>query len=362
MNTRIGMYAIIGWATLGWGVAYAWGQAAQGETLLDEIRSAMAARELSVAKAKLEEAAKLPGSEAFVAQRERLQLLYQYLEEFWKSVDEGAKTLHAVDELVIGDTRVAVVESRPGWLVLRVNGENRRYTAKTLPAKVALTLAQRVLKPDAPQNKLFFGTFFLLDGRGDRELARKMWTEARQAKVDVAALLPELDVTPVASLPIEIPPVTPIMRRLLAPASWSLRRQVGDRVVREPLKDCAEQTTDGQLKIAPPGDAGAAQLVYSQRLAGNFGCRLILLDVGDGQLFGLFAGDSLEAAHQVPLPKGSVMVEFARQGGTFQCRINQKEVPVEPRGGAAPNMVGMIGVTLPAGARCTVAWFELQAR
>ena len=156
----------------------------------------------------------------------RLTLLHAYLEDFWKSVDEGAKSLQAVEELKIGDVLVSVVEYQPGLLVLRVKGENKRYTVKTLPAKVALTLAERVLKPDDPQNKVFFGTFLLMDGKGDREVARKLWSEAQQAKIDVSALLPELGTAPPASLPVEIPPLTSIMRKLLTPASWALRLTV----------------------------------------------------------------------------------------------------------------------------------------
>jgi hypothetical protein len=337
-------------------------QAAEGDGILDEIRAAMAEREMMEAKAKLEETAKIDGDEAFSKERERLTLLYGYLEDFWKSVDEGAKSLQSVEELTIGDVLVSVVEYQPGLLVLRVRGENKRYTVKTLPAKVALTLAERVLKPNDPQNKVFFGTFLLMDGKGDREIARKLWTEAQKAGVDVASLLPELGNAPVATLPVEIPPVTSIMRKLLAPAGWTLRRQEGDRMVRDTLKDNAEQTAAGYLQVTAPSDAGDSQLVYSRKLAANFGCRVILQNVGDGQVFGLFAAESLDAAYQVPLPKGSVMIEFTRQGGAFQCRLNQKEVTVETRGDVVPNMVGMIGLTLPADAKCVVAWFELQTR
>ncbi len=362
MKTQTLVLVLVYSLTLCWMASQAYGQAADAEGVLDEIRSAMADRDLTVAKEKLAEAAKVRGSESFTSQRERLQLLYDYLEGFWKSVDEGAKSLQSVEELMIGDVQVAVVEYQPGLLVLRVKGENKRYTVKTLPAKVALTLAERVLKPDAPQNKVFFGTFLAMDGKGDREIARKLWTEAQKANVDVSALLPELGTAPVASLPVEIPPLTSIMRKLLAPANWSLRRQAGDRIVRETLKDGAEQSSEGYLKISVPSDAGDAQLLYSRKLTGNFGCRVILQNVSDGQVFGLFASDALDAGHQIALPKGSVMVEFARQSGAFQCRLNQKEVAVEARGGAAANMAGMIGLTLPAGSNCEIAWFELQAR
>jgi hypothetical protein len=336
--------------------------AAEAGDVLDEIRAAMAERDLPLAKAKLEEAAKRGSDAAFGEELARLQLLHEYLDDFWKSVDEGARSLQAVDELLIGEIRTAVVEYQPGLLVLRVQGQNRRYTVKTLPAKVALTLAERVLKPDAPRNKVYFGTFLLMDGKGDRELARKLWNEAQQANVDVSALLPELAGAAVASLPMEIPPVASVMRKLLAPASWSLRRQVDDRIVREPLKDSAEQTAAGHLQVAVAGDASDAQLVYNRKIAANFVCRVILQNLGDGQVFGLLAADSLDAAHQVPLPRGSVMIELVRQGGAFQCRLNQKEISVETRGDAAPNIIGMIGVTMPSGSKCRIAWFELQTR
>ena len=146
------------------------------------------------------------------------------------------------------------------------------------------------------------------------------------------------------------------------PASWTLRRQAGDRIVRDALKDNAEQTAAGHLQLSVPSDAGDAQLVYSRKLTGNFGCRLILQNVGEGQVFGLFAADSLDAAYQVPLPKGSVMVEFARQAGTFQARLNKKDVSVETRGEVTPNMAGMIGISLPTGSKCVVSWLEFQAR
>ena len=270
MNTRIRILVVVCFAAFPCGFSPARGQAADADGILGEIRAAMADRDLTVAKAKLAEAAQVGGDEAFTSQCERLQLLYDYLEAFWKAVDEGAKSLQPVDELTIGELRVAVVEYQPGELVLRVQGLNRRYTVKTLPAAVALKLAERVVKPDAPENKIFFGSFLLMDGKGDREKARKLLTEAQKDNADVAALLPELDITPVASLPVEIPPVTPIMRKQLAPASWTLRRQAGDRVVRDSLKDNSEQTAAGHLQVTAPSGEGESQLVFSRKLAGQF--------------------------------------------------------------------------------------------
>jgi hypothetical protein len=332
--------------------------------ILGEIREALAGRDLNAAKAKLAEAANA-GDDAFAQERDRLQSLHQCLEEFWKAVDDSAKSLESTEELVIGENRVSVVEYQPGLLVLRVNGQNRRYTVKTVPAVVVLTLAKRVLKPDSPENKVLFGAFSLMDGRGDREQAAKYWDEAQKAGVSVADLLPELRVAPVepvATLPVEIPPLTAFMRKVLAPGNWSLRRLDGERIVRSPLKEVAEQTTLGHLQLSLPTDGGPSQLVYTRKPTGNFVCRVILQNIEPGQVFGLFAADALDDGYQVPLPKGAAMIEFSRQSGAFQCRINQKDVPVASHGEVTANMVGTLGFTCPAGAKCTVAWFELQGR
>src|SRR5690348_4041170 len=70
--------------------------------LVKEIRTALAQRNFDKAEEKLKEAIKLaepaePGEELV-----RLQTLLQYSKEFWSAVLDGAKTLRAADELVIG--------------------------------------------------------------------------------------------------------------------------------------------------------------------------------------------------------------------------------------------------------------------
>jgi hypothetical protein len=138
------------------------------------VRSAAAARDLPAVKEKLTAAGKLKGAVEFDTELARLEELCDYLEKFWQAVDRGAKSLDGTEELVIGEERVAFVEFENGTLVLRMKGKNVSFTRQNLPAKIALTLSERVLKPDAAANKVFFGTFLLMDAKGDVELARKM--------------------------------------------------------------------------------------------------------------------------------------------------------------------------------------------
>src|SRR5688500_17696818 len=85
-------------------------QAADFNELADELRAALAQRDLPTAQAKLEEvkAAATTDKEKDVA--ERLDLLHGYLFDFWKAVHAGGRKLQGADELGIGDKRTAVVE------------------------------------------------------------------------------------------------------------------------------------------------------------------------------------------------------------------------------------------------------------
>jgi len=203
--------------------------------LPQEIRTALAARDFEKADEKIKEAVKQaepaePGEELV-----RLQTLQQLSSEFWLAVRDGAKTLRAADELVIGDTRTAFVEFDGNVFVMRVNGKNVRYTRQSVPAKVALTLAERVLKPNDAANKAIIGAFLLSDGKGSRDLAKKYLNEAKQGGANVDAILPELDVAP--TIVLDVPAMKPLMKKVLAPASWMLHTVDGQKIDRNPLGD-----------------------------------------------------------------------------------------------------------------------------
>jgi hypothetical protein len=334
---------------------------AEQQKLLDDIRAALAQRDLAEAKTKLQQAAAIKQPAAFVTQVERLSLLQQYIADFLKSVDEGGRTLQGTEELLIGETRVAVVEYAAGRLVLRVAGENKRYTLQDMPPKVALTLASRVLKADAPQNKVFTGAFLAMDAKGDRTMAREAWDDARRGGIDVSALLGELDIMPPTVSSVEAPLLNRLQRALLDPDKWYLVRRADNRWQRGTLDKIGVANAEGRLQIqVPQSETEPVRIAYRTRVAGNFLCRIILQDVAASQTFGLLDADGGEMSYYVTLPPGSMFVEFGRQADAIKCFLNGKEIEVQQAASASPRVPGLIGLTVPPGGNCTVAIFEMR--
>lgn len=322
---------------------------------LANIRAAAAGRDMAGMRAKLAAAGMLKGKAEYDAELLRLEELCDYLKKFWQAVDRGAKTLDGTQELLIGEERVAFVEYENGTLVLRVKGQNRSYTPKTLPAKIALTLSQQVMKPEAAANKVFFGASLVLDAKGDVELARKTWKEAEAGGVDVKRLLPELDAERPLP-PVDIPPMTPAMRSLLAEKNWSLRVKGDKGWTRKPLDKRAAQNSEGRLAASISAEESETlQLIAKKQLTGDFVVRLILTDVKKGQTLGLLSADAQGAGYVAELPAGTFLVEFGRQAGEFKCAVGGKSREIKPFGKVAPNMTGILCLSLPAGTRCTVA-------
>ena len=331
---------------------------------LAAVRSAAAGRDMTSLKKHLAAAATLKGEAKFNVEIARLEELGDYLEKFWAAVDRGAKTLDGGQELTIGEQTVAFVEYENGQLVLRVQGQNREYSRQTLPAQIALTLARLVLKNDAPENKVFFGTFLLLDAKGDVELARGLWKEAAAAGIDIKHLLPELAAERPLP-PVEIPKVTPLMRNLLAEKNWSLRVKGEKGWVRKPLDKLAEQDKEGRLVVRIPSDVKdgeSLQIINKRQFNGDFGVQLILQNVKTGQTLGLFATDGQDAGYFVELPAGTMRIELSRQAGELKCLVAGKPRELKPLGKASPRMLGVIGATLPAGAELTIAALEFAGR
>src|SRR5690606_27568263 len=144
------------------------------------------------------------------------------------------------------------------------------------------------LKKDDPVNKMIMGSFLLMDAKGKRELAAQYFRQAQAGGVaDVTFLLPELALAP--ATPLEIPVMTPVMRRMLAPASWVLLAADEERVKRQPLRTAGKQNELGRLEVALPDDAAPAVVAFSRRANADFVVRCLLQDVQPGQKFGLFS-------------------------------------------------------------------------
>jgi hypothetical protein len=327
---------------------------------LRELRAAMGARDLPAIKAKFEAASKLKGEVAYDTELNRLELLKDYVTQFWQAVDRAGKTMQAGEprELKIGETIGIFVEYENKTLIIKVAGQLRTYPLQTMPAKVALIVAQQELDPKNPRNKVFFGAFLLMDAKGDRKLAKQMWDEAAAGKVDVKFLLPELDIEQPPPA-VVIPALTPQARQLLQPKNWSLRVKKGAKWAKQPLADSVKQNEDGWLVVPTPGDSGEVQLVFGRQLTPNFVCRIYLEGVTKGQSLGLVSTDGDEDALTLPLPTGTMVVEIGRQNGQVKARVHGVEVELETAGKATPRMTALLGISVPAGSEIRVASLEI---
>jgi hypothetical protein len=339
--------------------------------ILADIRAAMAHRDLPGGKAKLQQAAAMEGSEAFTEELSRLQQLYDYLFDFWRAVDDGAKTLRAGEELVFDDVPVAVVEYREGRIVLRALGQNKRFTLRDMPTKLVLKLAARSMMASVPANKVFLGTYHAMDAKGDRAEARRLWEEAQRGGQDVSLLLPELTgktaqpagpaESPPPAAPAELPDLPAEAKMLLAAEKWTARRRGAIRWMPCPATQFATNSPDGHLNVrVPESERGDVQLLYGQRLSSDFECRVLLTNVPENQVFGLLPADHADGGHVVPLPAGTVLVEFGRAAGKFRARVNREEVTVDSAQGTPATLNGCLGFTLPRGGSADVALLQLR--
>jgi len=327
---------------------------------LKEARAAMAARDLAAIKNKLEAAAKLKGDPAYDTELHRLEQLGEYVTQFWKTVDRSGRTMQAttIREITINDKICAFVEYENQTLVIRVEGQNRSYTLQNMPPAVALAVAKLELDPKSPSNKVFFGAFLAMDGKGDRKIAKQYWDEATVGKVDIKHLLPELSVEQAAPAVI-IPILTPLVKNQLAPKNWSLRTKGPKTWQKMPLGDAGTQNEEGRLVVKAPTDAGDVQLVFGRQLSPNFVCRVYLEGVKKGQAIGLVSVDGDEDALTTTLPSGTVVVELGRAAGQVKAKVHGKEVDLETAGKGTPRMPALFGITIPAGSELTVASFEI---
>jgi hypothetical protein len=330
------------------------------QTALQDLRAAIAGRDLPGMKVKLEAAQKLKGESAYDNELQRVEHLSNYVTQFWQSVDRVGKTMQAttIREITIGDVVAAFVEYENGTLVIRVNGQNRTYTLQNMPLKVALAVSQQELKPDVANNKVYFGAVLAMDAKGDRKLARQMWDEALAAKVDVKYLLPELDLEPPPPA-VTIPQLTPLAKTQLQPKNWSLRVKGPRNWQKKPLGDTASQNDGGKLVFTAPADAGDVQLVFNRQLPPNFGLRVYFEGVKKGQTVGMFAASGDEDSLATELPGGTVVFELARQNGQLKSRVHGKEIELEASGKATSRTPSLLGITVPAGGQLTVSAIEI---
>ncbi|MEX2187150.1 MAG: hypothetical protein WD875_10165 [Pirellulales bacterium] len=160
---------------------------------MSDAKAALVARNVPDAKIQLTVASSLANAPDHKAMVKRLETLTHFVDQFWKGVSDGIKGLDGVDELVVGELRVAVVEHSVDDLTIRASGRNFHYTLDDLPSGLAEVLFERVREMKDPLNKMSKGAFHAVDKYRSIDTAKRIFQEAQLAGGDVADMLAVLD-------------------------------------------------------------------------------------------------------------------------------------------------------------------------
>jgi hypothetical protein len=337
-------------------------QSEQREKALAALREVAAARDLPQINVKIAEARKLQGDAAYDKELARLEELTTYSSRVWEHVDNVLKQVNDVKELMVGEQLVAIVEWDGTMLTLRVAGQDRTYTKAQMPGKLVLALAQLELRPEDAGNKVHFGAFLVLDGKGDKKLARQMWDEAAKLGTDVKRLLPELDVPPVP-IGAQVPEMNVFLRNVLSDKNWMLRRKTAKGWAKQTNGEVVTQNDEGRLVIrAASSEKEPVQGVTTRRLAGDFLCRMVVQTAAKGSVVGLFSADGDDAAYTAPLPVGTFLVEISRVQGKVAFKVGERDVEPTADGMPGPRIPYVVGLVVPPGSEAIVTAIEFPTK
>lgn len=158
-------------------------------------REAMARRNLVAAREQLAAAEAQVQSPEERAELDRLAQIAVYLEQFWQAVRMAVTGLKPLDELPVQNSRVVVVQVTGEQLTVRTAARNYTFVPANMHHNLVLALADRGLA-DSPDKDVLLGTYLAFAPGGDRAEARRLWEQAAARGVEVASLMPELDLAP----------------------------------------------------------------------------------------------------------------------------------------------------------------------
>ncbi|MEX2176035.1 MAG: hypothetical protein WD872_16860 [Pirellulaceae bacterium] len=137
--------------------------------------------------------AKSPEHQALAA---RLQEVGELVKQFRAAVEAAAQGFEAGEVFKVGtSTQVAVVETLPDRLKLRIAGSTRDFPFGVLPAGLAVAIADFQLDAGDPQSRIIKGAYLAVEKKKDPEAMKKaksFWEEAQLSGSDTSHLLPFL--------------------------------------------------------------------------------------------------------------------------------------------------------------------------
>ncbi len=145
--------------------------------LMKQARQQIIDRNAAAAQQLLAQAAPLVTSPKHQEKVDALKQVADLNQQFWQAVSSRLTKLPADSELDVNGTMIRVVESDSNRLVIRMNGENRRYTLADIPAGLAKFLVEQEL-PTQAETKKIIGAFLLVTPDGGVDRAREEWATA----------------------------------------------------------------------------------------------------------------------------------------------------------------------------------------
>ncbi|MFO0901728.1 MAG: hypothetical protein U0939_01940 [Pirellulales bacterium] len=155
---------------------------------LDRVREMFAKRELGQSQALLDGVRPLPREEALRSEKERLELVQRFLNDFWKAVERGParvkQRLERFDDDAAqrtvtfefrGDTLELTRDAQKGTeFQVMLNGQPWTGGRRELPARAAVPLALLGMDDDDGFGRFQIAAFLFVDGQGNREENRRL--------------------------------------------------------------------------------------------------------------------------------------------------------------------------------------------
>ena len=162
-------------------------------------RTATMEGKFDAALGELKKVASVPKSPEHQAKYDRLNLLAQYAINFRSALRDSIAALEAGDEIEVGTNKiVGVVGTTANSITVRVQGANRTYSIDTLPAGLAVAIADTWLSKEDPVSLAMKGAYVAtLKGADAQQLAKaRQWLQEASSKdQDIVDLEKVLDDT-----------------------------------------------------------------------------------------------------------------------------------------------------------------------
>lgn len=167
------------------------GRGATFQLAIGNTRFSMAERDLVGARAHLDLAKRLATTDQQKQAAERVSLVLEHLDEFWRGMHKAAGALQSGQTLAVKDSFVVVVEASPERLLIRASGRNMPFRVDELPGALVMAVAESWFD-NTPSSKLLLGTFLAFDANGREDMGRQYLDHAARGGLDVKPFLAEL--------------------------------------------------------------------------------------------------------------------------------------------------------------------------